>query len=259
MNDSPALLIKQKLDKLEMFCPALQKRNKYKISQLKDVGSSDFTGQWDDKKFKKLPHVMTAKEESTFCCRFCCMNMREFNMKVTAEVQGSDPEVYRFFRPFKCTLLCCCFLINPQEIKVSRGDGTEIGSAKQDWRCVDACLGKTYWKVEDKDGKDLYIIEDNHCCNANCFAPSLCCKVRNMDIYDDKQENKIGAIQNIFPDCTFKNLLRICSQTDSYKLVFPTGATPDQKALLLGQLMLIEYVMFEKSNDDDLGGGVSIE
>lgn len=248
MNDSQALLVRQKLDKLEIFCPALQKRNKYKIVALANADDPDFNGQWDDKKFKSLPHVMSAKEESDFLCRCCCMNNREFNMDITAEQPGADPVVFKFFRPFKCSIFCCCMLINPQEIQVNDGAGSPLGVVTQDFRCMPACCGKFYWKVADASGADQYLIEDNRCCNANMFAPSCCCPVHHFDIYAGSEPgDPVGSIENIFPGCN----LRACAQTDSYKLNFPSGATANQKALLLGGLMLLEYMLFEKSSEDD--------
>jgi len=235
------------MDKLEIFCPMLEKRNKYKIAKLTDLENADFIEGWNDKEFKKQPHVFTAKEESSCFCRVCLMNMREFDMEIKAEQPGKDPVAYQLHRPFKCTLNCCCFLLNPQEIQVNDDSGNNIGKVVQDWRCIDAMCGKTYWKVLNKDDNTEYIIQNNQCCNANMCAPTLCCPVREFGIYDAQEANVVGSLQNLFPGCN----LRGCLATDSYKLSFPTDATPDQKALLLGGAFLIEYMLFEKSDNED--------
>lgn len=247
MADAPALLIRQKTDKLEIFCPALQKRNKYKIAVLADVNNPEFDQKWSDSTFKSLPDAMKAKEESDFCCRVFCMNMREFTM----DISGGDNVVYKIHRPFKCSIYCCCILLNPQELTISDDQGNVIGRTVHDFRCMPACCGKTYLNVEDKDGAVQYQIEHNVCCNANMLNPAYpCCfPINHFGIYNADMTQEVGSLENIFPGCNFRGLC--APEADNYKLTFPTDATPDQKAMLLGSTMLIEFLFFEKSAEDE--------
>lgn len=248
MQDVPALLIKQKMDKLEIFCPALQKRNKYKIAALSDINNPEFDQKWSKKDFKASPELLKAKEESDCLCRICLMKWREFTMDISSEATGNV--VYKIMRPFKCTLLCCCVMINPQELSISDDQGNVIGRTVQDWQCLPAMCGKTYLKVEDKDGNTQYNIEHNQCCNANAFNPAVpcLCPVNHFSIMSADMTQEVGGLDNIFPGCNFEGL---CSpDTDNYKLTFPTDATPDQKAMLLGSTVLIEYLFFEKGSEE---------
>lgn len=249
MSDSSTLLVRQRLDKFEA-CTGCVKRNKYKIAALADPSNPDFTDKFEESSFKALPQVFTAKEESSFLCRICCQKWREFKMTVTAEKPGEDPVAYTFERPFKCTMLCCCVMLFPQELTVKDHAAANMGRVWWDFNCLAAMCGKLHWKVDDAGGNTQYVVEDNTCCNKNMCAPTPCCPTRTMDILDPASMQPVGSIQNIFPGCSFKNIFRICSQTDSYKLTFPKDATPQNKALLLGSLMLLEYVYFEKSSED---------
>lgn len=56
----------------------------------------------------------------------------------------------------------------------------------------------------------------------------------------------------MFPGCN----VRGCTGTaDNYILNFPDAASPADKLNLLGALMLIEYMVFEKKPDNNNGGG----
>jgi len=254
MADLPGLLIRQKLDLLEVVTP-LEKRNKYKIVGLKSKDDPDFDGKWEDKAFKKADDLMTAKEDSDFLCRQICRSRREFDMKVKLKGKDNDGDLaYKMHRPFKCTIPCFCTVLNPQEIEVEDHEGNLLGKAVQDMTCAKACCAKAIWKIEDKDGTIIYRMEDNLCCTANMCAPSPCCEVRNISIMTPEWGETSGSLQNIFPGC---NLRGLCGTADNYKLTFPDNATPDQKAVLLGAALLIEYMLFEKS-DNDQEGGVSI-
>lgn len=248
MADVPALLVRQKMDMLEIFCPALQKRNKYKIAALADVNNEEFDNKWNMDAFKDMKTLLKAKEESDCLCRVCCMNLREFSMDISSD--ADDQVLYKIHRPFKCTMICCCMMLFPQELTVSDGQGNVIGRTVQDFKCIEACCGKTYMKVEDKDGNVQYNVQHNVCCNANMCNPAYpCfCPVNHFGIFNADMSEEIGGIDNIWPGCNFQGL---CSpETDNYKMVFPTDATPDQKAMLMGALMLTEYMFFEASGGE---------
>lgn len=248
MQDVPALLIKQKMDKLEILCPALQKRNKYKIAALTDINHPEFDKTWSKNAFKAAPELLKAKEESDCLCRVCFMNYREFTMDIEAEATGNV--VYKIMRPFKCTMMCCCFMLNPQELTITDDQGSVIGRTVQDFQCVPFLCGKQYFKVEDKGGDVQYNIERNMCCNDNCCNPACpcLCPVQHFSIMSADMTQEVGGLDNIFPGCNFEGL---CSpDTDNYKLTFPTDSSPDQKAMLLGATILIEYLLFEKGAEE---------
>ncbi|KAK3284834.1 hypothetical protein CYMTET_7538 [Cymbomonas tetramitiformis] len=246
----PAVMVKQQLQLLEAFCPMCEKQNKY---QIKPVGKEVFTGTPpDNNAFEAQPTLLSVQEQSTCFCRFCLRNNREFNMTLGGtDAQGVQHNYINLHRPFKCTIFCCCFMFNPQELTISSSAGMPLGKVEHEWRFLDACLmpGLTFWhKVMDATGATHYYIKVQYptCCNGcrNMCAPTCCAKVFNMDI-TDPQGNTIAQFQNVFP-----GFLRGCvADADNLLLEFPAGSTPTQKALLLGALFLIDFMYFEKEKN----------
>jgi hypothetical protein len=86
LGPTKGLLVRQKLDRLEIFCPALQKRNKYKVAAM-PTDKGDNSEDWEDKHFKNaLQHgkFFSMKEESECMPRIFCGSWREFTIKVTS-------------------------------------------------------------------------------------------------------------------------------------------------------------------------------
>jgi hypothetical protein len=107
--------------------------------------------------------------------------------------------------------------------------------------------------VVDADGKDVYMIRDDFCCNENMCAPSICCPVRTIDILTPDMNTKVGSIVDVFPGCNIRGCV---GTADNYILNFPETATPTDKLNLLGALILIEYMVFEKKPDNNNDGGL---
>jgi len=211
------------------------------------------TEPWKDDVFKANRGHMYLKEESECLDKCCCGNFRAFTMH-TYVGSKSEQEVLRYKRPFKCPILCCCMMPWPQEIHThdAKSDA-KIGSVIQDWRIIPACLGKFYWKVVDGDGATTHVIERNVCCNANMFAPNCICEIHRFDIKSADETQVVGSIENIWAGCSLRSLC-FRQLIDNYRLTFPQNATPQDKANLLGALVLIDFMLFSSApNDDGLG------
>jgi len=249
MDGQTSILVRQRLDPCDCLA-CFERRNKYRVAQTPDDWSG---GGWNDKKFYAAPQIMTAKEESTCFQRYCCGPCRELNLHFTAGEQAYDKgghELFTMHRPCKIPIICCCFweFCSP-EITTMNKAGDAVGRAVHDYRCMDKCCGKNHWRVEDHTQQALYYVQDDICCNANCCAPTFCCKVRKFKILDAQQTQEVGYIENIF----FCNCKRLCFPgADQYRLNFPADATAEQKALLISALMLIEYTMFEHQDDQNI-------
>jgi len=248
------LLIRQKLDVMEIMCPALQKRNKYKVAAMPE-GLGDEADNWEDKTFKKAlkkAPLFTLKEKSEFLPRLCCGSWREFTIAVTASKKagGSKERIAEFKRPFKCTMNCGCCMLNPQEISAEDKDDKILGRTVQDWRFCDQYCAKIHWKVNDADGETKYVIENSQCCNANMFAPTMCCPTYRLDIFDASEENVVGSLIDYWPGCTTRGCL---GTADNFKLEFPADASPAMKTQLLASVILIDFMLFEKSEEDGVG------
>lgn len=250
LQNEKGLLVRQRL-RLKDLC-ACCIRSEYDIAAIPTNQNMD--DPWDDSVFKDAATRPLAygREQSTLFCKLCCGNFREFKMNVYAGNSQNGPVLMNLDRPFKCPLVCCCYNPWPQEITTyaGEGEGAKIGMVKHDWRCIPAHCGKCYWKVYDATDQPKYVIEHDICCNANCLAPSCCCKIRRLDIKDATETNVVGSLENIFPGCTCRTLL--CGgMIDNYRLTFPTDASPEDKANLLTALMLVDYMIFAHESSEE--------
>lgn len=256
LGPQKGILMRQRFELIEALS-SWERRNKYQVAT-KPTDKGNEPGEWEDKTFKdqlKHGHILTLKEESDCCQRQCCRPWHSLTIKIKGgDATAADGETLaEFDRPFACTMLCCCMLVNPQILTVS-AKGKETGKVIQHWTCIQniVCCQR-YWRVVDAEGKDSYLIHDDFVCNSNCWAPSICCPVRKISILTpDENRTEVGSIVNVFPGCN----LRGCTGTaDNYILNFPDAASPADKLNLLGALTLIEYMVFEKKPDNNNGGG----
>lgn len=252
IDNEKGLLIQQKLDLQEVFCPACQKRNKYKIRSDMGWDSTDCES-FEQSPWKQAPQVMFAKEESDTCERICCQKWRSFQMYIRPGKAKEGPYQYKLDRPFKCTCMCGPLICNPQELTIYDHNDVMMGQAVQDWRCLEACCCKSYWRINDANGSTQYFYQQDYCKGNNFCAPSCCCATHHIDILSANETPTDGFMRNIFPGCNWKAFAGAGGLRDSYHLKFPSDASPHQKALLMGGLFLIEFMVFEKDANDDQG------
>lgn len=253
LGPQKGILMRQKLDLAEAFV-AWQWRNKYKVANLPTTEPEE----WTDDAFKsqlKKGHLLTLKEESGCCMRQCCRPRHSFKIKVKGgdDSNADGQTMGEFDRPFQCSMICCFWLICPQ-VLTATANGKETGKVIHHWPCINNIfLCHRYWRVVDGSGKDVYMIYDNSCCNSNLFAPNCCCKVHTIDIMTPDMTTKVGSIKNIWPGC---NLRGCIATADNYVMTFPENASPEDKFNLLGALVLIEYMLFEKQPNQDAAIGL---
>lgn len=230
LSQCPGLFIRQKVQWLEEFT-GCEQRNKYRC-YIKATGE-DQVGR--DKEIKKRPVILTLKEESECCMRYCCGPYREFTVNV---LDSADRKILHFHRPFRCTCWCGPFVCNPQMIEVSLPTGQALGKVSQisGWGQCSMWLG-----VFDDKGTKLYDIRMG-CCQ---FGPNCCCKVWEAAIV--KGDQVVGTIKNVFPGCN----LRILTKADNLEISWDQPVEPAHKALLLGAVILIDFLYFEKSDDNN--------
>jgi hypothetical protein len=257
LGPQKGVLMRQKLDVLEALS-GWERRNKYQVST-KPHDKGDSPKEWEDKTFKdalKKGHILTLKEDSECCQRQICRPMHSFRIKVKGgdDTKADGESLAEFDRPFKCSIVCCCKLFNPSTLTASLKGGQVTGRVIHHWPFINNFMVcNRWWRVVDADGKDKYMIHDNFCCNENMCAPSCFCPVRTIDIMTPDETKKVGSIVNIWPGC---NLRACLGQVDNYILNFPEDATPTDKLNLLGALVLVEYMVFEKKPRDQGDGGL---
>lgn len=209
----------------------------------------------DDKAFKALPTLLDAREESTCMMRVCCGRNREFKMNMNGvNAQGQTFTYIILERPFKCTLNFMFCVLNPQEITVKNGVGAVIGTVVQDWRCFPAmCFPgfSFFYKVLGAANDVRWIVRMQYptLCNGchNLCAPTCFNKVFMIEIFNADESQQVGTMRAVWPGCSLRCL------TDATNLIidFPQGISGDDKAMLLGCMMLIEYNAFEKKQDQN--------
>lgn len=246
LGSLPGVLVRQQL-RLKNLCVCLL-RNKYDIGAFPQ--GLDPSQPWEDDVFKNQRGLIHAQEESECIDKVCCHRWRAFTMRLHMGQDQHGPEVLRFERPFKCPLLCCCFMPWPQEINaINPQTGEKLGTVKQDWRCCSALCGKMYWKAYDGTGQVTHVFERDVCCNSNMCAPSCCCEIHRINIKDRDEQETVGMVENIFPGCSCRTLC-FGNMIDNYRMTFPQNASPEEKATLLSGLMLIDYMIFANADDN---------
>jgi hypothetical protein len=261
LGPQKGILMRQKVDLLEALS-GWEMRNKYTVS-IKPHDKGDAPQEWEDETFKKAlkhGHILSMKEESDCCQRQCCRPRHSFTIKVKGgnDTKMDGETLAEFDRPFKCTCICCCTLFNPQVLTAALKGGKVTGRVIQHWPLINNLMLCTrYWRVVDGEGKDKYMIYDNFCCNENMFAPSCFCPVHTIDIMTPDQSKKLGSIVNIWPGCNFRSLC--APAVDNYILNFPADASPEDKLNLLGALVLVEYMVFEKKPRNDNNAALALD
>lgn len=253
LENVPGLFVRQDMQLLEELVSCLERKNKYKIcAAVPSLQGKNPT----DLEFKTLPAVLHAREDSSFCCRFFCASRREFKMGFFPGSIGPSPHwpqneqpMLAIHRPFKCSILLCCCLLNPQELTVTDVKGDEVGKVVEDFRCVDAWFKCTWWaKAYDSLGTHKYSFKVPFC-GGNCLAPSCFNESFKIEITSAEDEQTIlSLLKNIWPGCNFRGLFS--ANADNYVLEFPQGASAQDKALLLGGLFLVDFQHFERTSED---------
>mmetsp|Transcript_57279 Transcript_57279/g.134794 ORF Transcript_57279/g.134794 Transcript_57279/m.134794 type:complete len:262 (+) Transcript_57279:19-804(+) len=233
LDQVPGLFVRQKAQWLEEVAPACEVRNKYQIK----VKPPHIDQANRDHEIRHLPMLWKAKEHSDCMPRICCHPYQELDMRIT---DAQEHEVLNYHRPFKCTLLCPPLLLAPQEIQCILTGGGMLGKVVQNYKC---CNFSHWFNVFDATDTRIYELK------IPClqFGPNCICERFVVEIILPDTETKVGTIQNVWPGC---NLRALCSKADNLEITFDTPVPSHHKAILLGGVFLIDYMFFERRNQD---------
>lgn len=238
-----SMIIRQKIKWGEVLTGCDQ-RNRYRV-MAKPPG---FSIKNQENVISQLPPFFNMKERSECCERLMCGPMREF------EIDVFDPQnvpVFRFRHEFECTLYFPCCTANPQHIEVFDGMNQLMGRVVDVFDCgLNCCMGRR-WHVTDSTSQLKFQLVAETC---QC-GPNFICEEWVCDIQDPSSGQKIGDIKNCFPGCC---TLQACAKIDNFEIncLDPARFTPVDKVLLLGAVILIDFMMFERrQQDNDINAG----
>jgi len=187
--------------------------------------------------------IAISLEEGDFFCRLCFSGIRPYENKV--KELNTDAELLNVDRPMRCgpaPCKCCCY----QEATITSGSSTLGTVQEQCYYCVPEFI------ISDHDEKALYKLHQPTCCGGVCVnicsegSGKGCCKVP-FRIYPADQADTgddapfVGKILKKPKSLTAE----LFSDADTFELSFPTDATVDQKAIIVGTGIFLNSVFFE--------------
>ncbi|KAI2492002.1 phospholipid scramblase [Fragilaria crotonensis] len=190
--------------------------------------------------------IAHALEDADCCCRLCCSQIHPFTMVV--KEANTEAEMITVDRPFRCSFgscKCCCY----QEATVTSG-GQELGSMKEDcFLCVPS------FKIMAPDGNPIYMVHPPTCCCGCCVNGCTegnpccgrgCCKVP-FHVFPASQDETDGDAPYVGKILKAPKSIsvEVFTEANAFDVTFPTGATPQEKGLLMGSAIFISANFFE--------------
>ncbi|XP_065179721.1 phospholipid scramblase 2-like [Sycon ciliatum] len=207
------LLVHQKIELLEILT-GWEQANKYVVKNT--------LGQ----------QVYFAAEVSECCQRQCCGPNREFKMSI---IDNAGKEVMCMQRPLRCSHSCCCAGWRPY-MEVEAPPGNIIGYISTE-AC--ACLHPTFM-IQDASQQNVLRIH-TPICGIGCCECSPKYPVRSLDGQD------VGLIQKQWSGLAKE----MFTDADNFGISFPMDLDVKMKGVMLGALFLIDFMFFEKSQNNN--------
>lgn len=295
LSKSETIVCRQLTQYAEVFLPYDQQNKYIFASAPEGVkaASSQQDGKaWSPTgtQLRSAPSIFLGYEMSGFCTRCCyraigCANKRPFkmnfvtadkvekldangwnNVKQNADVPSEDGDGFRIVRPFKCGGCLC----EVSELTVLNEDKTELGTVIENYepygdKCkAEVCSCINYFDVF-KSGKQqasdkLYTLVVNRACfgaHDNCCGATCCKEYQVFDILD-RDGKVVGNIQKTYAkedSGCLGGVCRMLNDFSNYVVTFPEGASVEDKQLLVGALIQMEYLYFTPKDDDNNNGG----
>ncbi|XP_062595517.1 phospholipid scramblase 1-like [Saccostrea cucullata] len=214
------IIVKQRIELLEIIT-GFETRNKYDV--MNSVGQQCYFAQ----------------EESDFCGRQCCGPNREYVMHVT---DNNGQEVMRVRHDFVCCVGCCWCATDSScgyEVQIEAPVGNIIGYAKQQ-----TSKWKPHIRVFDANRQPMYVIRGPCCwgCQNICCTDDI-----DFPITDLTEQNVLGRMFKRWAGCGRE----MFTDADTFGVTFPLDMAVSSKALLFGAIFLVDFVYFEKENNNN--------
>lgn len=180
-----------------------------------------------------------AVEDTDTCMRICCGNHRGFQILILDNFQN---QVMKISREFKCCAGCCwCAGFSNHcafEVKIEAPIGNVIGYVRQTGSFWKAC-----YDILDEFHEPVLKIEGPCCAWDGPFCPcDTEFKLMTLD-----QEQTIGNVKKVYSGF----IKEAISISDNFTIDFPMDLSVKAKASLLGALFLIDFMFFQKKQNND--------
>ena len=189
-------------------------------------------------------------EKSGFCMRrFCPSTQRSFDMDIIhcSSVDqlglGYTIPFATMQKPFMCT--CCCICRPEIEVRLN-STSQSIGKVKYICTMCDPTF-----EVYSMTGGLKYIVTAD-CCQCALRCPGFISKTSRgtFEILDASNNQRVGQITKE-PSASVSEMI---TDADTYVVNFPPTADANDKLLLIGLTMLLDYQYFETDADTEKKG-----
>ena len=174
--------------------------------------------------------IYFAAEESTPFCRQCCGINRPFTLAI---LDNGNNEVIHMAREFTCSGPCfCCWC--KQRMEVQSPPGQVVGYINQN------C---TFWdpvfSIQDAEDREVLTITGS--------MSALCCKPFGDIPFQvaTPDGNNVGNVTKQWSGLAQE----LITTADNFGISFPMDLDVRMKAVLLGACFLIDFVFFERRNN----------
>lgn len=214
--------LKQKIDTLEVLT-GWQVKNKFRLT---DPATGQVIGLF--------------KEESDCLQRNCCKNNRAFTAKI---IDSQGATIFSLDRPLHCNCFCCPAANDGccgQEITALDSSNQFLGKVTMKQQCaICVCCMDWMLNIAGEDGQVKWRL-GNNLCSAIC----VCCDDKYLYVYD-ADGNQVSTVtkqwRGLATEC--------CTPADSILVEFPAGMTVQEKATLIGAVLLSDYNLWEEQNN----------
>lgn len=202
----------------------------------------ELLGCWEYKNHYKITgefgdELLVAKEESSCCSRYWCANSRPFQMSVV-DSRDHNNEVLRFERPLRCMFCCsdCCYPNWNQTLTVT-SNGEFLGRIQEPSVCCDIKL-EIFGRDNETKKFELGGSVWKYCCT--------CCRDVEYPIVNDSGVEVASVVWNFKGFC-----VEVMTDSDSFTVNFPREMPVEDKALMIGATLLLDFMYYEKQNNNE--------
>ena len=185
--------------------------------------------------------------ENSNCCsrKFCTSSQRPLDLNIihcnSADQLGMGYKTpfATMQKPFMCTMFCLC---RPEINVVLNSTGQPVGKVRHICTVCDPTF-----EVYNAQSGLKYIVTAN-CCQCALICPGIIGKTSQgiFDILDATSNQKVGMI--VKEPATMSEIV---TDADSYVVNFPPTADANDKLLLTGLALMIDYQFFESDADEE--------